>query len=153
MSLDPAPQPLLAVHDLLRETLAAANDSDSPLGYGLALYPRSGRFDAPVFGVLTSGGESTILTYRLLQALIDLPVYISGRVAASVRDGITYSPPRMLPSVLLDQPVLRVGFTCDIGATRNDLERTMPLESTIFAGDLTAPIILLTETRPVGWPG
>ncbi|MGH7703470.1 MAG: hypothetical protein ACREMO_10275, partial [Gemmatimonadales bacterium] len=62
MSVDPAPQHLLAVHDLLRETLATANDSGRPLGYGLALFPRTGRFDAPVFGVLTSGGESTTLT-------------------------------------------------------------------------------------------
>jgi hypothetical protein len=28
----------------------------------------------------------------------------------------------------------------------------MPLESTIFAGDLHSPIILLIEQRPAGWP-
>jgi hypothetical protein len=39
-----------------------------------------------------------------------------------------------------------------IGSSRDDLERTQPLESSIFAGDLNAPIILLTEIRPEGWP-
>jgi hypothetical protein len=43
-------------------------------------------------------------------------------------------------------------LTCCIGATRDDLERTMPLESTVFAGDLKAPLILLTEVFPEGWP-
>lgn len=152
MSSEPIPQDLLAVHDLLRETLALQRDRGGPFQFGVAIFPRSGRFGAPVFGVATSGGESTVLTYRLLQSLISLPVYISGRVPATIREGLTYGPPRVIPTALLDQPVLRIGFTCCIGATRDDLDRTQPLESSIFAGDLSAPIILLADARPDGWP-
>jgi hypothetical protein len=53
---------------------------------------------------------------------------------------------------LLDQPVLRVGFTCCIGSSRDDVDRTQALETSVFAGDLTAPIILLLDARPDGWP-
>ena len=60
MSTEPIPQDLVAVHDLLRETLAASKDSGSGLGYGIAIFPRTGRFGAPVFGIATSGGESTV---------------------------------------------------------------------------------------------
>jgi len=152
MSTEPIPQDLVAVHDLLRETLASSRDSGSGLGYGVAIFPRTGRFGAPVFGIATSGGESTVLTYRMLQSLVEVPVYVSGRIPATVREGLTYGPPRVIPAALLDQPVLRVGLTLCIGSSRDDLERTQPLESSICAGDLNAPIILLTEIRPEGWP-
>ena len=39
MSTEPIPQDLVAVHDLLRETLAASRDSGSGLGYGIAIFP------------------------------------------------------------------------------------------------------------------
>jgi len=152
MTPEPIPQDLVAVHDLLRETVAAAQDKGAPFQYGIAIFPRAGRFGAPVFGIATSGGESTVLTYRMLQSLIELPVYISGRVPATIREGLTYGPPRVIPAALLDQPVLRIGFTLCIGSTRDDLDRTQPLESSVFAGDLTAPIILLTDACPDGWP-
>lgn len=152
MNVDPIPRNLVRVHDLLTETIATANDSGESFGYGFALFPRTGRFEAPVFGVVTRCGESTTLTYRMLQALRETPVYVSGRVAAAMRDGMTFSPPRTTPPALLDQPVLHVLLGMLIGASRDDLDRTHPLESTIFAGDLKAPLILLTETRPEGWP-
>jgi len=59
VNVDPIPKNLIAVHDLLTEALATTNDSERCLGYGVALFPRSGRLDAPVFGVVTRGGEST----------------------------------------------------------------------------------------------
>ncbi len=152
MNVDPIPKNLIAVHDLLTEALATANDSERTLGYGVALFPRSGRFEAPVFGVVTRGGESTTLTYRMLQNLREQTVYVSGRVTAWVRDGMSFGPPRTPPPALLDQPVLHVSLTCSIGTTPDDHDRTMPLETTIFSGDLRAPIILLMEHRPEGWP-
>ena len=152
MNVDPIPKNLIAVHDLLTETLAIVQDSSGQFNYGVALFPRAGRFEAPVFGVVTRGGESTTLTYRMLQGLQDVEVSISGRVVASVRDGMAFGPPRTPPPALLDQPVLHVSLTVSIGATPDDRERTMPLESTIFAGDLKAPIVLLMEQRPEGWP-
>ena len=152
MNIDPHLKDLVALYDLLAETLAAARDTGGNLGFGLAFFPRVGRFGAQVFGVATSGGESTTLTYRMLQSLSELPVYISGRVPATIREGLTSGPPRILPIVLLDQPVLRIGLTCCVGTSRDDLGRTQALESTVFAGDLTAPLILLTESRPEGWP-
>lgn len=152
MNVDPIPKNLIAVHDLLTEALAIAQDSSGSFKYGVALFPRAGRFDAPVFGVVTRGGESTTLTYRMLQGLRDHEVFVSGRVAARVRDGMAFGPPRTPPPALLDQPVLHVSLTFSIGATPEDHERTQPLESTIFAGDLKAPIVLLMEQRPEGWP-
>jgi hypothetical protein len=152
MNVDPIPKNLIPVHDLLTETLATANDSGEGFGYGFALFPREGRFDAPVFGVVTRCGESTALTYRMLHALQSIPVYISGRVAASARDGMAFGPPRVPPPALMDQPVLHITFVLLVGASRDDLDRTHPLESTIFAGDLKAPIVLLMEQRPQGWP-
>ena len=152
MNVDPIPKNLIAVHDLLTETLAIAQDSGGSFGYGVALFPRTGRFEAPVFGMVTRGGESTTLTYRMLQALREHEVFVSGRVAASVRDGMASRPPRTPPPALLDQPILHISLTISIGATPDDDDRTMPLESTIFAGDLKAPIVLLMEQRPEGWP-
>lgn len=152
MNVDPIPKNLIAVHDLLTETLAIAQDNGHPFDYGFAFFPRTGRFEAPVFGVVTRGGESTTLTYRMLHVLLGQRVYISGRVPATVRDGMSFGPKRIPPPALLDQPVLHVSLTCSIGMTMDDDERTMPLESTVFAGDLSAPIIFLLEQRPAGWP-
>jgi len=152
MSADPMPQGLLAVHDLIREALGTASAGGHDFAYGIALFPRTGRYDARVFGVATSAGESTALTYRLLQALFGLPVYVSGRVPAQIREGLADSVPRNIPAVMLDQPVLRIGLTCTIGISCDDADRTMPLESLVFAGDLTAPIVLLMDLVPEGWP-
>lgn len=153
MNVDPIPQNLVAVHDLLSETATAANEPSARYQWGVAIFPRTGRFDAPVFGVVTCGGESTTLTYRLLQSLMELPVYVSGRVPATIRDGMAFGPRRSAPPpALMDQPVLHIMLTCCIGSSTDDLDRTMPLESTVFAGDLKSPIILLTEGRPDGWP-
>lgn len=152
MNVDPIPKNLVAVHDLLTETLAIAQDNGLGLGYGVALFPRAGRFDAPVFGVVTRGGESTTLTYRMLHGMHGHTVHISGRVAAAIRDGMAFGPARTPPPALLDQPVLHVSLNFAIGITPEDQDRTMLLESTVFAGDLNAPIILLMEHRPEGWP-
>ena len=152
MNTDPIPKNLIAVHDLLTETIAIAQDNRLDFGYGMAFFPRTGRFDAPVFGVVTRGGESTTLTYRMLESLAEQPVWISGRVAATLKDAKVLGPPRATPTGLLDQPVLHLVLTCWIGPTPEDTERTMPLESTVFAGELRAPILLLLKRRPSGWP-
>lgn len=151
--MDPTRANVLAVHDFLTETVVAANDAGGRFNYAVALFPRPGRFDALVFGIVTRGGESTTLTYRLLQALMEQTVWISGRVAATIRDAKAFGPPRATPTGLLDQPVLHLTFTCSLGPQPEDTERTMPFESTVFAGELRAPILLLLERRPAGWPG
>ena len=151
MNVDPIPKNLVAVHDLLTEALVLSQDSGGSCNYGIALFPRTGRFEAPVFGVVTRGGESTTLTYRMLRTLMEQTVLISGRVSATVRDGMSFSPARTPPPALQDQPVLHLAIRCLIGVTPEE-ERTMPLESTLFAGDMTAPLILLMEARPEGWP-
>src|SRR6185503_7731449 len=138
--------------DLLTEALAIAQDSGGCCKYGIAIFPRTGRFEAPVFGVVTRGGESTTLTYRMLRNLMDQNVLISGRVSATLRDGMSFAPSRTPPPALLDQPVLHLSIRCSIGMTPEDQDRTMALESTVFAGDLTAPLVLLMEYRPDGWP-
>jgi hypothetical protein len=151
--VDPTNANLLAVHDLLTETLVTANDAGGGFGYGLALFPRPGRFDALVFGVVTRGGESTTLTHRLLRSLAaSQPVWVSGRVLATLRDAKALGPPRALPTGLLDQPVLHLVLTCQIGPGPHDFDRTMPLECTLFAGELRAPVILLLRDRPQDWP-
>jgi hypothetical protein len=152
MNVDPIPKNLIAVHDLLTEALAIAQDSGQDCKYGLAIFPRTGRFDAPVFGVVTRGGESTTLTYRMLRSVMEHTVLISGRVAATLRDGMSFTPSRTPPPALLDQPVLHLSIRLNIGVTPEEQERTLPLESTVFAGDMHAPLILLMENRPEGWP-
>lgn len=150
--MDPRHTDVLAVHDLLTETIAGAHDAGTAFGYGMALFPRPGRFEALVFGVVTRGGESTTLTYRMLESLAEQSVWISGRVAATLKDAKLLGPPRATPTGLLDQPVLHLVLTCWIGPQAEDTERTMPLESTVFAGELRAPILLLLKQRPAGWP-
>lgn len=152
MSPDARPPALDSAYELLRDTLTTAIGRGADLSYGVALFPRTGRFDAPVFGIATLGGESLTLTYRLLRSLADRPAWLSGRVAAMVRDGPSASVPRLVPSAMFDQPVLRLAITLRIGLDRDDAERTMPLESLIFAADLLAPIILLFDEAPPGWP-
>ena len=43
MNPEPVPQDLIAVHDLLKETLATARDNGAPFGYGVAVFPRTGQ--------------------------------------------------------------------------------------------------------------
>lgn len=150
--MDPIHTDLGAVHDLLAEVLERANDGGDDFGYGVALFPRTGRYEALVFGVVTRGGESTTLTHRLFQSLAAHPVWVAGRVQASLRDGKSYLPPRALPAGLLDQPVLHLAFVCQMGATAETVDRTMPFECTVFAGELRAPVVLLLRRRPAGWP-
>ncbi|MGQ0702180.1 MAG: hypothetical protein ACT4PM_03490 [Gemmatimonadales bacterium] len=151
MNGNPGPANLVAVHDLLTEALGQAEDSDTPCGYGIAIYPRLGRFDAPVFGVLTRGGESTTLTHRMLRSLMDHQVLISGQVPGQISDGTALTPSRVPPPPLLDQAVLHLTFRCFIGVGEGPV-RTMPLDATVFAGELEAPIILVMERKPLGWP-
>ncbi|HXE57996.1 MAG TPA: hypothetical protein VNK43_08340 [Gemmatimonadales bacterium] len=152
MSAHHRPPHLAVVRDLLRETLAVARENVDDYGYGLAIFPRPGRFGDQQFGVMTSGGESTTLTYRLLRELHDTPLYVSGRVLAEIGEGLPGSPRREIPPVLLDQPVLRLNLRCWIGITRDDRDRVMPLDSTFLASELLAPIVLLLDERPAGWP-
>lgn len=140
------------VQDLLAEIVDAAEDAGEEFGYALALYPRPGRFDALVFGLLTRGGESTTLTHRLLQSLAAQPVWISGRVRSYIHDPKPLGSSRALPTGLMDQPVLHLMFTCQMGSRADEIDRTMPFESTVFAGELRAPIVLLMRHRPAGWP-
>ncbi|HTL06016.1 MAG TPA: hypothetical protein VL241_09740 [Gemmatimonadales bacterium] len=118
----------------------------------MAVFPRLGRFEAPVFGVVTRGGESTTLTYRMLRSLMDRTVLVSGRIVATLSDGMSFSASRTAPPALLDQPVLHLSIRCQIGTTPDNAERTTPLDSTLFAGDLSAPLVLLMDARPEGWP-
>jgi hypothetical protein len=150
--VDPRRGKVVAVHDLLTETLVAANDAGGDFEYGVALFPRQGRFESLVFGVVTRGGESTTLTYRMLGALAEQRVWVSGRVTAAVKDAQAFGPPRATPTGLLDQPVLHLMITTWLGPDPEDTERTTPFESTLFAGDLRAPILLLLKQRPTGWP-
>jgi len=152
MNVDPIPKNLVAVHDLLTEALAIAEDSGAGSKYGVAVFPRLGRFEAPVFGVVTRGGESTTLTYRMLRSLMDRTVLVSGRIVATLSDGMSFSASRTAPPALLDQPVLHLSIRCQIGTTPDNAERTTPLDSTLFAGDLSAPLVLLMDARPEGWP-
>ena len=152
MNVDPIQSKLAAVQDLVTEALAVAEDNDTPCGYGIALFPRTGRFEAPVFGVLTRGGESTTLTYRMLRTLMDHQVLISGRVLARLHDAMAFSPSRVPPPALLDQPALHLSLKCFVPVGQGDAGQTMPLDSTVFASELEAPIVLVMETRPQGWP-
>lgn len=150
--MEPINTNLGAVSDILAEVLDRANDAGEDFDYGLALFPRPGRFEALVFGILTRGGESTTLTHRLLQSLAAQPVWVAGRVRAGIRDAKSFGPPRALPTGLLDQPVLHLVFSCQMGEVNGEPDRTMPFESTVFAGELRAPIVLLLRHRPAGWP-
>lgn len=150
--MEPIPTNVAPVHDLLAEALAASEDAGGPFHYGLALFPRRGRFDAPVFGVVTRGGESTTLTYRMLRALTEEPVWISGRVVGMIREPQVFGARRAAPTGLLDQPVLHLILSCWAGPDPADMERTAGLESTLYAGDLGAPLLLFTRERPAGWP-
>lgn len=152
MNVDPMSSNLTALQDLVTEALAVAADNDTPCNYGVAVFPRTGRFDAPVFGILTRGGESTTLTYRMLRTLMDHQVLVSGRVLATLHDAMAFSPSRVPPPALLDQPVLHISLKCFIPVGAGELDQTMALESTVFANVLDAPIILVMEERPQGWP-
>ncbi|MEK6688497.1 MAG: hypothetical protein AABZ01_08585 [Gemmatimonadota bacterium] len=150
--MDSIPTNIAPVLDLLAETLVTVESPGVHLDYGVALFPRNGRFDAPVFGVVTCGGESTTLTYRMLQGLTEQPVWISGRMIAMIREAQSFGARGSTPTGLLDQPVLHIALTCWAGPTRADMERTAGIESTIYAGDMKAPLILLTPHRLAGWP-
>ena len=105
MSPDARPPALDSAYELLRDTLTTAIGRGADLSYGVALFPRTGRFDAPVFGVATLNGESLTLTYRLLRSVADRPAWLSGRVSAVVREGPAASLPRLVPPAMFDQPV------------------------------------------------
>lgn len=152
MTPEARPPALETAYELLKESLHTAVGRGGDFNYGVAIFPRTGRFDAPVFGIATLGGESLTLTYRLLRHLMDMPVWLSGQVRASMGEGPAAATARLIPTPMLDQPVLRLAFTLRMGQDKDEVGRTMPLESLIFAADLMAPIILLFEDVPAGWP-
>ncbi len=152
MSADAHPPALDTAFELLRDSLHTAVGRGGHFNYGVAIFPRTGRFDAPVFGVATMGGESLTLTYRLLRSLMDVPVWLSGQVRAAMGEGPSAATARLIPTPMLDQPVLRLALTMRLGQDSDEAGRTMPLESLIFAADLMAPIILLFQDIPPGWP-
>ncbi len=152
MSVDPVPRDIPAVHDLLQSTLTTAAQAGAGYPYGFALFPRLGRFGDWQFGLATSGGESTTLTYRMLQSLHAVHLYVSGRVAAVVKEGLPGAVARPIPVALYDQPVLRLTVQCWMGATGDERAHVTTLISTFLARELSAPLILLAERRPSGWP-
>jgi hypothetical protein len=83
---------------------------------------------------------------------MDHQVLVSGRVLATLHDAMAFSPSRVPPPALLDQPALHISFKCFIPVGQGQLEQTMPFESTVFASELDSPIVLVMEDRPQGWP-
>jgi hypothetical protein len=148
----PPSQHAPAVHELLLEVLASAQDRDLDASYGVALFQRPGPYGMPVFGVVTSSGESTVLTHRMLRALQEQRVFVSGRVGAWIQEGLPGAVARAVPSLLLDEPALRLTVRCVIGSSPDDVGRTASLSASFVASELHAPLIVLCPRRPDGWP-
>jgi hypothetical protein len=148
----PPSQQIPAIHELLLEVLASAQDRDLDASYGVALFQRPGPHGMPVFGIVTSSGESTVLTHRMLRALREQRVFISGRVGACIQEGLPGSSPRAVPALLLDEPAVRITVTCVIGSSPDDVDRTASLSTSFVASELHAPLIVACLDRPDGWP-
>jgi hypothetical protein len=155
-----------AVRGMLEATVAQALAATLPWNYAALLHPRR-RMGERGFGVITLRGESLPLTPGLLSGLSAGPIWVPavGFVtveAATTTDEGGHAPVEELVLRVADHgppvpPGLAQALAASEAAAREngsppDEPPPLTLPATLHAATATRTLILLSETRPRGWP-
>ncbi|HEX5387579.1 MAG TPA: hypothetical protein VFW66_12805 [Gemmatimonadales bacterium] len=145
------------VVEALREQLVRVMDwhvNERPaFRWGAVIHRRNerGRFR---FGCVTQGGESFLLTERLLRDLAGLPCWLDGavRVTLECREALTEPDPDELQRP--DRPPLveAMAVYFDPGANAGDAAAFQAMAGVITPAACPTELFLLTRERPRGWP-
>ncbi len=136
------------IHEAIIHALEVQPEDSYRATYGFALYPRELNGHV-AFGIVTSSGESMMLTGRLLQAFESRMAWIYGRVPAAIEAANSLED----ASVALNGPVDELRITTYIGPTQGKRRGAIGLPSFLAPTAMTGPLVILVRgQRPDGWP-
>ncbi len=154
-----SPYPLIAWPGLCNWTTQAAFRTGCPPGAdgnGRTKHRRRREdFGQLQFGLITLGGESMPLTHRLLNALQGVACWVYGEVPAGIETAdrdrhAVHVDDEGHPTDAMARTIMVTLLTPD-GSQPDDFA-VCPAQGTMTPVTLTEPLLLLTATRPVGWP-
>ncbi len=142
------------VQEKLRQVMAGAASEGQEYCYGFLLHRRED-FGQLQFGLITLGGESMPLTHRLLNALQGVACWVYGEVPAGIETAdrdrhAVHVDDEGHPTDAMARTIMVTLLTPD-GSQPDDFA-VCPAQGTMTPVTLTEPLLLLTATRPVGWP-
>lgn len=131
------------VRDRLTQLIAAASGEDHRFAYGFLLHRRDDD-QGTGFGIITSGGESLLVTGAMLASLEQELCWAYGAVPVRLRAGAGAGA---------DRPVRELVVLVPDGIRQDaELRGYCPAHGRIPAAHLPEPLVLLTASRPAGWP-
>lgn len=136
----------------LRNAMRGSQQHGQPLEYGFVLHARR-RGRRTALGVITPGGESLVLTPRLLAGLAKRPLWLFGTAAVALEAGdvIEGLPSRNLSDG--DAPLASVLMHVEgLDRYAPGAQRVVEVEARVIADALVQPLVVLTTERPVSWP-
>lgn len=137
------------LHDLVH-CLTDRQECGLPVRWGVLIHTCA---ETRELAATTSGGTTLPLTLRLLRALSETTVWLGGRTPAVIDETPSTRDSSPMDVVLLDLPVpaIEVGVVSPTGWQTTG--GSLTLRTQLDALDLmSAPVVLLTNARPAGWP-
>jgi hypothetical protein len=131
------------VRDRLMQLITAASAEDHRFAYGFLLHGRADD-QGTVFGIITSGGESLVVTGAMLATLERELCWAYGAVPIRFQ---------AVADTRADRPVRELVVLVPDGVLRDaELRDYCPAHGRVSARELPEPLVLLTASRPAGWP-
>ena len=142
------------VQEKLRQVIAGAASEGQEYGYGFLLHRRED-FGQLQFGLITLGGESMPLTHRMLNALQGVVCWVYGEVPAGIETAdrdrhAVHVDDEGRPTDTVARTLMVTLLTPD--GSQPDSSALCPAQGTMTPVTLTEPLLMLTATRPAGWP-
>ncbi|HET7598712.1 MAG TPA: hypothetical protein VFK09_00375 [Gemmatimonadales bacterium] len=121
--------------------------------WGCVIHRRNerGRFR---FGCVSQGGESFLLTERLLQELSQHPCWLDGAVRVTLECRESVPEPELEDLQRPDRPPLveAMAVYFDPGASGSDAAMFQAMAGVLTPTTCPTELFLLTRERPAGWP-
>jgi hypothetical protein len=136
----------------LRNALRGSHQHGQALDYGFVLHART-RGRRTALGVITPGGESLVLTPRLLAGLSRRPLWLFGTapVALEAGDALEGMPAESMNDG--DTPLASVLMHVEgLDRFAPGAQRVVEVEARVIAEALVQPLVVLTTARPESWP-
>lgn len=132
--------------------LRRAEGQEPALNYGFVVHSRRHN-ERPSLGLITLHGESMALNERLVNSLDGMPLWLFGHARITFTPGVTATggrhgrvKPEELP---LGSLLMHIAtFDATTGVTQNLVQ----VEAMVKAEALVQPLLVLTPSRPAGWP-
>ncbi len=136
----------------LRSALRRSAGHDPDLGYGFVVHARRQTAE-PRLGLITLGGESMVLTERLVAALDAQPLWLFGHARIALEPGLRAAEADARQGTRADQPLTTLlmhiaTFDANAGVSQHLVQ----VEAVVKAETLVQPLLVLTPTRPATWP-